>query len=594
MSEVVCVGLATRDTILAVPRHPAADELVMASDVAIAGGGPAATAAVTLARLGVATAFVGAVGDDETGAFIRESLESQGVDVSELAVVPGRRSPESAIYVGPGTRAIAAFRGDMGTPRLSPRAEQLCRDAAWVHVDQTGYGSVPARRPALDRRRQSRSRASTWPGARCTGRRRRRSSATSAPPRPPSRAGAETRRRHPRGARLHRVHARRRGHRGSGSPARRPREHTRRRRRVSRRAAGRARAGPGARRRARLREQSRRAVMPRARRALRHSDSGGGRRMKEVVARGRLLRDLRPQLRRLGRRRRRRPAGIRSRLPYLRELGVDALWLTPFYPSPGADHGYDVADYVDVDPQFGTLADFDALVADAHDLGLRLTVDIVPNHTSIEHPWFERDRDPSTPTARATSSGPARRAEQLALELRRLGVDVRRARAAGGTSTCSRPSSLTSTGTTRPCSGSSSRSSASGSTAASTASGSTSRTRSTRTASLRDEDEPFPVTAFAEWRTCGRPARAARRSTARWRAARRLVSGRADARRRGRVLRPGALADTSARTSCSSRSTSHFLLEEWDAERIRAAIDRTCRRSARSARRPRGCSRTTT
>lgn len=143
MSTVVCVGLATRDTILAVPSHPGADELVLATDVAVAGGGPAATAAVTLARLGVETSFVGAVGDDETGSFIRDGLESEGVDVSELAVVPGRRSPESGIYVGPGTRAIAAFRGDMGPPQLSARAEQLCRDAAWVHVDQTGYGSVP-------------------------------------------------------------------------------------------------------------------------------------------------------------------------------------------------------------------------------------------------------------------------------------------------------------------------------------------------------------------------------------------------------------------------------------------------------------------
>jgi alpha-glucosidase len=80
--------------------------------------------------------------------------------------------------------------------------------------------------------------------------------------------------------------------------------------------------------------------------------------------------------------------GIRSRLPYLQQLGVDALWLTPFYPSPDADHGYDVADYVDVDPRFGTLADFDALVADAHELGLRVTVDVVPNHTSNRHPWF--------------------------------------------------------------------------------------------------------------------------------------------------------------------------------------------------------------
>jgi sulfofructose kinase len=143
VSYVVCVGLATRDTILAVPRHPAADELVLATDAAIAGGGPAATAAVALARLGVSSYFVGSVGDDETGAFIREGLASEGVDVSELAVVSGRRSPQSAIYVGPGTRAIAAFRGDTGAPRLSARADELCRGAAWVHVDQTGYGCVP-------------------------------------------------------------------------------------------------------------------------------------------------------------------------------------------------------------------------------------------------------------------------------------------------------------------------------------------------------------------------------------------------------------------------------------------------------------------
>jgi alpha-glucosidase len=85
--------------------------------------------------------------------------------------------------------------------------------------------------------------------------------------------------------------------------------------------------------------------------------------------------------------------GIRSKLPYLRDLGVDGLWLTPFYTSPGADHGYDVADYCDVDPQFGTLADFDDLVADAHALGLRIVVDIVPNHCSIEHPWWREHPD---------------------------------------------------------------------------------------------------------------------------------------------------------------------------------------------------------
>ncbi|HEX5597747.1 MAG TPA: glycoside hydrolase family 13 protein [Micromonosporaceae bacterium] len=80
--------------------------------------------------------------------------------------------------------------------------------------------------------------------------------------------------------------------------------------------------------------------------------------------------------------------GIRSRLPYLRDLGVDALWLTPFYTSPMIDGGYDVADYRDVDPMFGSLADFDAMINDAHALGLRIIVDIVPNHTSSAHPWF--------------------------------------------------------------------------------------------------------------------------------------------------------------------------------------------------------------
>ncbi|SFC56302.1 alpha-glucosidase [Nocardioides terrae] len=80
--------------------------------------------------------------------------------------------------------------------------------------------------------------------------------------------------------------------------------------------------------------------------------------------------------------------GITARLPYLRDLGVDAVWLTPFYPSPQHDHGYDVADYCDVDPLFGTLDDFDRLLATAHGLGLRVVVDLVPNHTSSEHSWF--------------------------------------------------------------------------------------------------------------------------------------------------------------------------------------------------------------
>ena len=83
-------------------------------------------------------------------------------------------------------------------------------------------------------------------------------------------------------------------------------------------------------------------------------------------------------------------AGIRSRLPYLRELGVDAVWLSPFYASPQADAGYDVSDYRRVDPMFGDLADAEGLIADAHGLGLRVIVDIVPNHASDQHPWFRQ------------------------------------------------------------------------------------------------------------------------------------------------------------------------------------------------------------
>ncbi|KOG30731.1 glycoside hydrolase family 13 protein [Streptomyces resistomycificus] len=80
--------------------------------------------------------------------------------------------------------------------------------------------------------------------------------------------------------------------------------------------------------------------------------------------------------------------GVTRRLNHLAALGVDALWLSPFYPSELADGGYDVADYRDVDPRLGTLDDFDALAAEAHRLGLKVIVDLVPNHTSHQHPWF--------------------------------------------------------------------------------------------------------------------------------------------------------------------------------------------------------------
>jgi alpha-glucosidase len=81
--------------------------------------------------------------------------------------------------------------------------------------------------------------------------------------------------------------------------------------------------------------------------------------------------------------------GITSRLPHLAELGVDAIWCSPFYTSPQNDAGYDVADYRDIDPVFGTLADADALLQEAHSLGLKVIIDLVPNHTSSEHAWFK-------------------------------------------------------------------------------------------------------------------------------------------------------------------------------------------------------------
>jgi alpha-glucosidase len=81
-------------------------------------------------------------------------------------------------------------------------------------------------------------------------------------------------------------------------------------------------------------------------------------------------------------------AGVRARLPYLANLGIDAIWFCPWYPSPMDDGGYDVADYRDIEPTFGTLAEAELLIAEAHELGIRIIIDIVPNHCSDEHPWF--------------------------------------------------------------------------------------------------------------------------------------------------------------------------------------------------------------
>ena len=82
-------------------------------------------------------------------------------------------------------------------------------------------------------------------------------------------------------------------------------------------------------------------------------------------------------------------AGISSRLAYLKKLGIDAIWITPWYPSPQHDHGYDVADFMDIEPEYGTLAQAEALIKEAHEFGIKLIVDIVPNHTSSDHAWFQ-------------------------------------------------------------------------------------------------------------------------------------------------------------------------------------------------------------
>jgi alpha-glucosidase len=81
--------------------------------------------------------------------------------------------------------------------------------------------------------------------------------------------------------------------------------------------------------------------------------------------------------------------GIRSRLPYLKRLGIDAIWITPWYPSPQKDHGYDVADYMDIEPDYGTIQEAERLIKEAHAIGLRVIIDIVPNHSSDQHEWFQ-------------------------------------------------------------------------------------------------------------------------------------------------------------------------------------------------------------
>jgi sulfofructose kinase len=142
--KVACVGLATRDTIIRVPALPAHDGRVVADELVVAGGGPAATAAVTLARLDVEVGFYGVVGDDDAGAFVREGLAAEGVDVTGLQVVAGARTPQSVILVeGDGSRSIVHRPADAQIPFTEPAAE-------WVHVDHVGFSRARGGRLSVD------------------------------------------------------------------------------------------------------------------------------------------------------------------------------------------------------------------------------------------------------------------------------------------------------------------------------------------------------------------------------------------------------------------------------------------------------------
>ncbi len=191
----------------------------------------------------------------------------------------------------------------------------------------------------------------------------------------------------------------------------------------------------------------------------------------------------------LERRRHRRPRRASSaRLPYVASLGVDAIWISPFFTSPMKDFGYDVSNYRDVDPMFGTLADFDALIDRAHDLGLQVMIDLVLSPHLRPAPLVPREPvEPRQPQGRLVRLGrrQARRhaAEQLAVDLRRLGLGVGHASACSTTCTTSSRAA----GPQLPQPGGAGRAArrrrASGSSAASTASASTRSTSTSTTAS---------------------------------------------------------------------------------------------------------------
>ena len=148
-ARVVCLGLATLDAIAVVERLPRSDERLPAVDGVLAGGGVAATAALALARLGVAVAFAGRVGDDAAGASIRDGLASAGVDVRLLRSVPGR-SPFTVVLVeqSTGARSLLPVASDVAGIDVDAALVTACRDATWIHVDHVGYPAVATLRAA--------------------------------------------------------------------------------------------------------------------------------------------------------------------------------------------------------------------------------------------------------------------------------------------------------------------------------------------------------------------------------------------------------------------------------------------------------------
>jgi sulfofructose kinase len=142
-ARVVCIGIATLDSIALVDRLPRGGERMPAREARVAGGGVAATAAVTLARLGVPVAFVGRVGDDAAGAIVTEGLAREGVDTSGLRVVPGR-TPVTLVFVEADSGERTLVPDTRGVPPIELTEADIacCVAADWIHIDQTGHPTV--------------------------------------------------------------------------------------------------------------------------------------------------------------------------------------------------------------------------------------------------------------------------------------------------------------------------------------------------------------------------------------------------------------------------------------------------------------------